>query len=457
MLAISEAANNQIKVSDRYTNPTLADGYKNIYTKRLAHQKQDLIQISKARWPDSKITSRFYELVLAEERTRKTNLTVFGLVVRDMAKRYQATEIYANLLDPEIQGQLFQKMARSDDLLYIEDGASRLEFVYDERLTASEGKTAFAIPGSVIALNGHINDSDQFVVCDFAYPISTRVLTPDNNPSAAGLQSLNCGFLGIVSGLLIGSTSSLFSQESLGRFMESPLAAKMQKLVIGGNFFEQPENTDSGRACIAGSTMSPTSAFLNQMACYTEGDAFLARLLGSTEVLLMPGYSDPCGRSWPQQGFSQIVFQRSFLSCVDKGALTLSTNPLLFSCKKNDMPKVIVYCTDGINVSSIAASVTEDLSDIDCLEACLRSGIIAPTAPMILDSQPISKDIFLLERLPDIMIACNCREFSRRLVSLTHRGDTRQCLLLTVPSFARTGQLVLLEPYALETQLVQLK
>jgi DNA polymerase delta subunit 2 len=121
------------------------------------------------------------------------------------------------------------------------------------------------------------------------------------------------------------------------------------------------------------------------------------------------------------------------------------------STKDNDAEKNDV---DDAKVSSC----------MDALHQTLKYGHMAPTGPDSLPTFPSSEsDPFVLSSRPDVYFVGNCEKFETRLVNVDGKtidesGDDKvgKCMtrLVCVPSFAFTGEVVLVKLKSLECEVV---
>jgi DNA polymerase delta subunit 2 len=137
--------------------------------------------------------------------------------------------------------------------------------------------------------------------------------------------------------------------------------------------------------------------------------------------------------------------------------------------------KVRVLGSDGLNVADLRRflpqSVTKGGSDgedelttvsaIDALNHTFRYGHIAPTGPDSLPMFPSSEsDPFILNKRPAVYFSGNCDKFESLLVgangeeidSATSGKDVSR--LICIPSFALTGEVVLVNLKTLECEVM---
>jgi DNA polymerase delta subunit 2 len=172
-------------------------------------------------------------------------------------------------------------------------------------------------------------------------------------------------------------------------------------------------------------------------------DIFLTSLVSSVSVLLMPGASDPSTFALPQQPFPKFLVRNS----SQYSNLNNTTNP----CKAS-VGGIRVLGTSGQNVDDLRRYSTAK-EQVEYLERCLRWRHIAPTAPDTLCCYAFpDADPFVLEECPHVYFAGNQDSFSSKLV----KGlDGQQCRVIMVPSFSRSGSIVLVNLQSLECREVK--
>eukprot|EP00584_Thalassiosira_punctigera_P003304 CAMPEP_0172545222 /NCGR_PEP_ID=MMETSP1067-20121228/15189_1 /TAXON_ID=265564 ORGANISM="Thalassiosira punctigera, Strain Tpunct2005C2" /NCGR_SAMPLE_ID=MMETSP1067 /ASSEMBLY_ACC=CAM_ASM_000444 /LENGTH=596 /DNA_ID=CAMNT_0013331925 /DNA_START=32 /DNA_END=1822 /DNA_ORIENTATION=- len=210
-------------------------------------------------------------------------------------------------------------------------------------------------------------------------------------------------------------------------------------------------------------------------------DAYLAEMLGGgIPVDYVPGLSDPTNANWPQRPMHSCLLP---LSCGFVDLFGRGTNPYEGVLGGGD-GGVRVLGTDGLNVADLrrflatrAPTKRDEEEDtngddrvpaascLDALNQTLRYGHVAPTGPDSLPIFPSSEsDPFVMERRPSVYFAGNCDRFDTRLVDANGgeiaeggggaagRNDVTR--LVCVPSFAVTGEVVLVKLQSLECRVV---
>ncbi|KAF2683456.1 hypothetical protein K458DRAFT_419059 [Lentithecium fluviatile CBS 122367] len=183
-------------------------------------------------------------------------------------------------------------------------------------------------------------------------------------------------------------------------------------------------------------------------------DSFLTQVLPTMPITILPGASDPANVALPQQPLHPALFphSRSFanppaLSNETLHGLDSVTNPW-----EGDIEGWRVLGTGGQTVEDLLKYV-EDVHPIEVMEMMLRWRCIAPTAPDTLWCYPFQDDDpLLLRECPHIYLAGNMKKFGRRVIE----GPAGQkVLLVAVPKFRETGQIVLVDLESMEVELVE--
>ncbi|KAL7676553.1 hypothetical protein ACOME3_002805 [Neoechinorhynchus agilis] len=156
-------------------------------------------------------------------------------------------------------------------------------------------------------------------------------------------------------------------------------------------------------------------------------DIILSQLT-TTRVTVMPGENDPTSIMLPQREMDHCLFDR----CL-AGYCEFVTNPFEFS-----IGPLRFIGTSGQNIKDIQNQTKSDpdYGSIHIIEQTFRWGHICPTAPDTLPCLPInSHEPFTITKAPNVYFAGNQLKVQYKIVDNT--------LLLCVPEFSKTGQLVL--------------
>lgn len=234
-----------------------------------------------------------------------------------------------------------------------------------------------------------------------------------------------------------------------------------------------------------------------------ELDLYLSELLGSgIPVDYVPGWHDPTNANWPQKPLHSCLLPRS---AGYDDLFCRGTNP--YECvlgggggsgdgSEEGGNGVRVLGSDGLNIADLrrflpttaktktgghGTTIVDDADPvvvgpspcIDALHRTLVYGHLAPTGPDSLPTFPsYESDPFVLTRRPNVYFAGNCDTFETRLVNgrgeeiiddggitattTTTANDDMVGMtrLVCVPSFALTGEVVLVKLRSLECEVL---
>lgn len=306
--------------------------------------------------------------------------------------------------------------ATGEDLVMLEDESGRL------RLTGTPLAQEMLVTGCIIAVMGTENANGDFEVIDIRVPDlppqplrwtkSDPPATANGVPRNAKRQKLssegdigmddsiaagNGGKIAIVSGLGISGTSAEHSVQLnmlleflLGEALSSgqSSASQISRLVIAGNSLASDNEALSHD--IIGNARKSQKKYGYDSSAYNPAptahlDDFLASLLPSMPITLIPGASDPANVSLPQQPIHSAMFPRSRAyssaptSTTDEtgeaGWFDPVTNPW-----EGEIEGWKVLGTGGQNVDDVFKYV-EGEDRLGMLEAMCRWRCCAPTAP----------------------------------------------------------------------------
>ena len=376
--------------------------YGDMYFFRLAKLKPPLTQVAGDDWADFEIGD---EVVKHKDRVldvRQGELCwIIGTIYMDMPLKPNVLEDIAK--DQWISAPPPREKYLSgdeQDQLWIEDESGRL------RIVGTVLQTMMLVTGSIVAAMGTENSDGAFEVIDVKFPDLARqpqrweqedgdaVLANGSSTkkrksgrpgtSTGGKVALVCG-LGIT-----GEESDLLRIDLLMEYLlgEASGAADQQSV------------SHISRLIIAGNSIGKATAKLDQdeniskrsvkkygydAAAYNPAptmhlDNFLATLLSSMPITLLPGETDPTSVAMPQQPLHPAMLPRSraytsLPTAEDPGWFDTTTNPW-----EGDIDGWRFMGTGGQPVSDIFKYV-EGEERLEMMESILRWRIGAPTAP----------------------------------------------------------------------------
>ena len=300
----------------------------------------------------------------------------------------------------------------------LEDESGRL------RLTGSLLRSTQLATGAVIAVLGTENANGDFEVVDIMVPDLPR--QPHRWERDQPPETEKKGKIAFVSGLgITGSSGDTLALELLADYLlgytgtsnedenAPPNASAITRLIIAGNSLGANVTTAAAATENSASKKSGTKKYGYDASTYnaspiTQLDSFLAELLPSIPVTLMPGETDPANFSLPQQGIHRAMFPQARAYCgpppsadnqtPEPGWLDSVTNPW-----EGDVEGWRIWGSSGQNVDDVLRYLdfldddgNEDAKngDIDSrirvMESMLRWRCGVPTAPDTICTFPSS-------------------------------------------------------------------
>jgi DNA polymerase delta subunit 2 len=348
------------------------------------------------------------------------------------------------------------------DQTMLEDESGRL------RLVGSTLKDVILVTGAIISVLGTENADGDFEVLDVRVPDLPRQPErwerDDGEGATSGKKSKKrekAGKVAIVSGLrMSGEDGDTLGLDLLAEYLLGEVASQE----------EQEETATISRLIIAGNSVnaSPipnhdelaakkTKKYGYDSAAYNpvptdNFDAWLATLLPSLPITLLPGDADPTSIALPQPPIHQAMFPhaRSYMELPTSGLIgsfDSATNPYEF-----DLDGWRFVGTGGQTVDDVFRYVPGD-DRLEMMEAMLRWRLLAPTAPDTLWCYPYQDgDAFVMKDCPHVFFVGNQPKFETTLVE----GPLGQVVrVISVPEFRKTGEVIVLDLETLEPELVK--
>ncbi|KAL7540305.1 hypothetical protein ACHAXR_010020 [Thalassiosira sp. AJA248-18] len=243
---------------------------------------------------------------------------------------------------------------------------------------------------------------------------------------------------------------------------------------------------------IAMTQKSKNDSITNTACALRELDLYLTELLScGIPIDYVPGMHDPTNANWPQRPMHSCLLP---LSCAYVDLFGRGTNPYEgilgggrekksggVSEKKSGGVRVLG--SDGLNIADLrrflaVKSPKEDdgaeedgkeataSSCIDALNQTLKYGHMTPTGPDSLPTFPSSEsDPFVLKYRPSVYFVGNCDKFETRLAdadgqeieedaSVNKHDGQNATRLVCIPSFALTGEVVLVKLRSLKCEVI---
>ncbi|KAI9317740.1 DNA polymerase alpha/epsilon subunit B-domain-containing protein [Dichotomocladium elegans] len=290
------------------------------------------------------------------------------------------------------------------------------------------------VTGMVVALLGKETEDGLFDVEEVCYPD-----VPEQPVRSPGEDK----YIALLSGLNFGSSASYdlkaqllteFLSGELGGPEDQRICSNICRVIIAGNSIGELQISED---------LSGSKKYGNDSAQYdseplVQLDELLEELCGSVPVDVMAGENDPVNRQMPQQPLQRSLFPHA---CTMNNFRTV-TNP--YWCKIDD---VTLLGTSGQNIDDLFKYVDVD-SPLEIAEKCLFWRHAAPSAPDTLWCYPFQdRDPFILETCPHVYFIGNQEKFEN---SVVEGPDGQRVRVVLVPSFAKTGSIILLNMRNLE-------
>lgn len=376
--------------------------YGDMYFFRLAKLKPSLKQVAGDDWADFEIGN---EVVKHKDRVldvRQGELCwIIGTIYMDMPLKPNVLEDIAKdqwISAPPPREKYLS--ADGSDQIWIEDESGRL------RIVGTVLQTMMLVTGSIVAAMGTENSEGAFEVIDVKFPDLARQPQrwehedgdaalmngsstkkrksgrPDT--STGGKVALVCG-LGIT-----GDEADLLRIDLLMEYLlgeasghtDQQFVSQISRLIIAGNSVGKPTIRIDQDDLISKKSVKK---YGYDAAAYNPAptmhlDNFLASLLPSIPITLLPGETDPTSVAMPQQPLHPAMLPRSraytsLPTAEDPGWFDTTTNPW-----EGDVDGWRFMGTGGQPISDIFKYVEGD-ERLDMMESILRWRIGAPTAP----------------------------------------------------------------------------
>ncbi|KAJ5175278.1 uncharacterized protein N7482_001155 [Penicillium canariense] len=484
--------------------------YGDMYFLRLARLKPAVEQVATAAWG---------ELTIAGEHARRVDRV---LDVRQGELCWMTGTVYMDMpLKPNILDDLTKEnftSAPPPRRTYADpsDPSATQIMMEDESgrvlLTGNLLSSTQLATGAIIAALGTETSNGEFEVIDIKVPDLARQPQRWERGEAASADSKKDdkeasngqGKIAFVSGLgITGSSSDTLALELLTDYLlgytgidGSEDASKITRLIIAGNSLGASvtaEAASAGTDNAAKKKLAPKKygydASAYNSSPITQLDNFLAEILPSIPVTLMPGEQDPANVSLPQQGIHRAMLPRARAYCApppsgdnkeeDVGWFDSVTNPWegdvegwrLWGCSGQNVDDVLRYLDFPADDSGPSIERDDSEARLRIMEAMLRWRCSVPTAPDTIWSYPFQTvDPFVLETCPHIFFTGNQPSFKTTVIEAVVPprldGDTdmtdsagessaTSVRLLSIPKFRDTGELILVDTESLEVEVIR--
>ncbi|KAK5123887.1 hypothetical protein LTR85_002083 [Meristemomyces frigidus] len=361
--------------------------------------------------------------------------------------------------------------------IMLEDESGRL------RLTGGFLRGCLLVTGAIVAVVGTENKDGDFEVLDLRVPDlprhPQRWEADDGNAALLGKKLAShkrpeAGKVAIVSGLGISGdegdtlTLDLLLEYLLGESTSSADqedASRISRLVIAGNSLSHASPIPSRQDMLTAASKnaakaSGTRKYGYDSAAYNAAptdrlDQWLASLLPSMPITLLPGEQDPTSTSLPQQPIHAAMFphSRNYMApptakdSSEVGWFDSQTNPAEF-----DLDGFRFLGTGGQPVDDVYKYIAGE-ERLEMMEAMLRWRLSAPTAPDTLPCYPFQDgDQFVIKECPHVFFVGNQPKFETTVIE----GPVgQQVRIVAVPRFKETGEVVVMDMETLVPEVVR--
>ncbi|KAK2131131.1 DNA polymerase alpha/epsilon subunit B-domain-containing protein [Fusarium oxysporum II5] len=416
--------------------------YGDMYFLRLTKIKPAVDKVAAEAWTGTKIGEEEAQRVERVLDVRQGELCwVTGTVYMEMPLKPNILEDVSKdrwISAPILTPKYFSK----DDQVMLEDESGRIRLVGDVL------KTVNLVTGCIIGVMGTENANGELEVIDIKFPDlppqperwslskpnSEKAKTKDEDEDMADASEAKKGNskIAIVSGLSFSGTDAshaleleLLSEYLLGEAL-TPLSqidvSHISRLVIAGNSISTtdrkppaadevlPEKKAQKKYGYDASAYNPLPSQLF--------DAFIAELLPSIPITMLPGAQDPANASYPQQPVHPAMFPSARAYARDPTAP--ATQPGWFDTVTNPWEAELegwrFLGTGGQNVDDVFKYVGSD-DRLGMMEAMCRWRCCAPTAPDTLWSYPFQDDDpFVMQTCPHLYFVGNQPHFSTKVI-----------------------------------------
>ncbi|KAF2405122.1 hypothetical protein EJ06DRAFT_502077 [Trichodelitschia bisporula] len=341
------------------------------------------------------------------------------------------------------------------DKAFLEDESGRL------RLTGAHLKSHLLVTGCIVAVMGSENAAGEFEVVDIKFP--DLPAQPERWARDLGAKKKKpplCGKLGIVSGLGVNVDSGdtllhdLLVEYLLGDIPSPADVSQISRLIIVGNSMDHASPIMSREDFDAAKRTKKFGQDIHDPVPSELLDDFLAQLLPTIPITILPGETDPANVTFPQQPLHPALFptSRAYINPPTENDPTPNWLDSVSNPWEGDVDGWRFLATSGQPIDDVFRYLPGD-DRLVMMEHVLRWRNAAPTAPDTLWSYPFQdKDPFVIKECPHVYLVGNQPRFETAII----QGPAGQTVkLISVPKFKETGMLVLLDMETLEAECVK--
>lgn len=404
----------------------------------------------------------------------------------------EETENNSSGVEPPLAGTTFCNV--SSDTVLLEDESGRIELSFNFNGKNNQSWKLQLVTGCIMGIKGKIHPgSSLFDVEEIFYPTlgPHRTLTTnddnmqvDNNDEACILliSGLDCGG---PDNMKRNSSTSLKREmllDFISGYINNSTSQSIARVIIAGGGCTKPIRPSTAAKSWSTTNSSPSSSKKNQDPQQSKNvlqnhmkemtlpirelDLFLTEICSSgVPVDYIPGLHDPTNANWPQRPIHECLVPNAN---VFTNMLSRTTNP--YEASIGD--KVFIG-SDGLNISDLRCNLGQIMHEngedeviavdtVEALNASLQMNHLVPTGPDSVPTFPFNtNDPFIIENTPDVYFCGNCESFETKLVDVDVETENKdeckknQVRLICVPSFSKTGQVVMLKLNSLECEVIE--
>ncbi|KAI8079681.1 DNA polymerase alpha/epsilon subunit B-domain-containing protein [Gilbertella persicaria] len=424
-----------LKESLLVKKPSFQQQYASIYYVRLLKLRKALEETAKARWSSVPEKPKFVTKMLDVQPGQLCYM--LGTVYLEMKAK---PNVMHDLEDEEsmLRPPTPAKYRTDNDVISLEDESGRIE------ITGSCLNKEFLVTGTIIGVLGKEVTRGSFEVMDICLPgmAEQEPFVEEKNKDPK--------YVALLSGLHIGAEDQIdlrtqllvdFLTGELGSSVDEQSSSKISRVIVAGNSLSKPTK-------IAEKSTAPKKygydASTFNASPVIQLDDMLEEICSTVDLDIMAGPTDPSPLHMPQQPMYPSIFANAHRLSTFHSV----TNP--YWCK---IDQATFLGTSGQNIDDIYKYVTSE-DRLKMAEKCLYWRHMAPSAPDTLWSYPFeSSDPFIIEKSPHVYFVGNQPHFEDSLLQGPNGQKTRVVL---VPSFAKTGIVVLVNLSTLECSAVHI-
>lgn len=450
--------------------------YADMYFARLAQLKPSIEAIARDAFSDYEISGEAAQQVDRVLDVRQGNLCwVIGTVYMEMPLKPNVLDDIGKehwIAAPPAREKYSEKGGKEAEMM-LEDESGRL------RLTGRFLRSVLLVTGAIVAVLGTENADGDFEVLDLRVPDLPRQPErwerDEGDAALAGKRVTQerpkAGKVAIVSGLSIsGDAGDTLTLELLMEWLMGEAtslegqaeAATVSRLIIAGNSLAHAQPIPTREELIAAKKTSQKK-YGYDAASYNAApsdrlDTWLASLLPSIPITILPGQSDPTSTALPQHPIHAAMFphSRAYTEHPVSTASAPTTTPNWFDSTTNpaefDIDGWRFLGSGGQTLDDVYKYVSSE-ERLEMMEAMLRWRLTAPTAPDTLWCFPFQDgDRFVMKECPHVYFVGNQPRFETGWIEGPQGQGVR---LVAVPGFKETGEVVLVDMETLEVEVVR--